>query len=398
VVSTVEAIKEDPLKFAVGLAVGIAVTAAAAAICAGTAGVGCVVIAGAIAGAAAAGAEYGVDVAQGDKEFSWSDLGTEMAIGGAIGAAGAGIGLAAGKAVNAARGAVGRSGQTAGAGGGLADDAAAAGRHPPRSGCLSFDPRTPVLLATGVAVPIGTVQLGDHVLATDPISGVTTAEPVVTLFANTDIDMADVTIVDADGTTAVVHTTQNHPFWNATTHAWTPAADLRPGDHLLTPSGDTVTVAGVITWIESKLMLNLGVSDLHTYYVVVGGAPVLVHNRAIEGGGGIRPYEFGSFNDMQRRQLPRDGLQLHHVPQGYPAGQVIKNYDYRTGLVVALPDAEHRQIKNLKGTYAGTPEELLTRDLQNLKDSTNIPARTLTALKKEAQTRYDIGACRLRRS
>jgi hypothetical protein len=58
--------------------------------------------------------------------------------------------------------------------------------------------------------------------------------PLRKAFANTDIDIADVSIVNPDGTTSVVHTTQNHPFWNATTHTWSPAADLRPGDQLLT--------------------------------------------------------------------------------------------------------------------------------------------------------------------
>jgi Pretoxin HINT domain len=76
-----------------------------------------------------------------------------------------------------------------------------------------------------------------------------------------------------------VHTTQNHPFWNATAGAWTAAGNLLPGDELRTPAGTTVTVAGVIAWTETKLMLNLGVSDLHSYYVVIGGTPVLVHNR-----------------------------------------------------------------------------------------------------------------------
>jgi RHS repeat-associated protein len=67
VASTVESIKEDPLKFATGLAVGIACTVAVAAVC--STGVGCLILAGAVAGAAAAGAEYGVDVAQGEREF-----------------------------------------------------------------------------------------------------------------------------------------------------------------------------------------------------------------------------------------------------------------------------------------------------------------------------------------
>src|SRR5262249_10937643 len=92
VTSTVEAIKEDPLKFAAEVAVGVA----AASFCGATAGLGCLIIAGAVAGAVCAGAEYtGEHVAKGD--FSWGGLGESMLAGGAAGAAGAVIGVGAGK-------------------------------------------------------------------------------------------------------------------------------------------------------------------------------------------------------------------------------------------------------------------------------------------------------------
>jgi RHS repeat-associated protein len=87
---TVQSIKEDPLKFAAEMAVGALVTVAVAGVCA--TGVGCLILAGAAAGAAAAGASYGVDVAQGEKEFSAGDLATEMAVGGIAGAAGGALG------------------------------------------------------------------------------------------------------------------------------------------------------------------------------------------------------------------------------------------------------------------------------------------------------------------
>lgn len=129
VTSTVESIKEDPLKFATGVAVGIAATVAVGALCAATAGVGCVILAGAVAGAAAAGAEYGVDIAQGEREFSVGDLAKEMAIGGAAGAVGAGAGIVGGKVLSKARGAFGGGGKAADEAVDLADDAASAGRR-----------------------------------------------------------------------------------------------------------------------------------------------------------------------------------------------------------------------------------------------------------------------------
>ena len=77
---------------------------------------------------------------------------------------------------------------------------------------LSFDPNTPILLAGGATKAIGKIEIGDKVVASDPISGVTTTEPVTALLANLDLDLADVTIIRPDGSSAVVHTTQNHPF------------------------------------------------------------------------------------------------------------------------------------------------------------------------------------------
>jgi RHS repeat-associated protein len=98
------------------IAVGIGVGIAVGALCA--TGVGCVVAAGVAAGAAGAAACYGVDVAEGKKDFSWGGLATEVGIGAASGVAGVGVGkvigtagklagTAAGKAVT---GAVNRTG------------------------------------------------------------------------------------------------------------------------------------------------------------------------------------------------------------------------------------------------------------------------------------------------
>lgn len=51
----------------------------------------------------------------------------------------------------------------------------------------SFVPGTLVLLADGVAVPIESLQVGDEVLATDPVTGETTGEPVVATITGTGV-------------------------------------------------------------------------------------------------------------------------------------------------------------------------------------------------------------------
>jgi len=76
----------------------------------------------------------------------------------------------------------------------------------------------------------------------------------------------------------VLHTTAEHPFWDVTSGAWTDAADLRRGDVLRTADGGRATVTGVRTFAGRATMHNLSVAGLHSYYVLAGRAPVLVHN------------------------------------------------------------------------------------------------------------------------
>jgi Restriction endonuclease fold toxin 9/Pretoxin HINT domain len=56
------------------------------------------------------------------------------------------------------------------------------------------------------------------------------------------------------------------------------AAGLRPGDQLYTNDSRKITVANVVSFLGSRAMYNLTVDTIHTYYVIVGTAPVLVHN------------------------------------------------------------------------------------------------------------------------
>jgi hypothetical protein len=79
-------------------------------------------------------------------------------------------------------------------------------------------------------------------------------------------------------TTAVLHTTQHHPFWNRTTNAWVNAAELKPGDQLKTDDGATAEVVAVHNFTGEKDMRDLTVADVHTYYVLTAGQPILVHN------------------------------------------------------------------------------------------------------------------------
>ncbi|MGW3183746.1 polymorphic toxin-type HINT domain-containing protein [Kitasatospora sp. NPDC001119] len=146
----------------------------------------------------------------------------------------------------------------------------------------SFPPDTPVVLADGTTKPISEVQSGDEVIATDPETGTTSPETVTdTIIGSDDHDFTDLTITDPSNPskTSTVTSTQRHPYWNETTQHWTNANDLRTGELLRTSDGKTIPVLQVRNYHTSpRPAYNLTVANLHTYYVVAGATPVLVHN------------------------------------------------------------------------------------------------------------------------
>jgi RHS repeat-associated protein len=161
----------------------------------------------------------------------------------------------------------------------------------------SFAPGTLVLMADGTYKPIENVEVGDMVLAADPETGVTEPQPVEdTITGGGDKTMVAVTI--AIGTapsamiggmtvprgtptgqwTASIIATDNHPFWVTSQEAWLEAGDLKSDHQLMDIDGSPVSVTAVAVRTQKLTVYNLTVPDIHTYYVVAGGAAVLVHN------------------------------------------------------------------------------------------------------------------------
>ncbi|MFF8649243.1 RICIN domain-containing protein [Streptomyces griseoluteus] len=140
----------------------------------------------------------------------------------------------------------------------------------------SFPGATHVLMADGETKEIKDVRVGDAVLATEPGSGRTEGRAVTdTVYTPDDTDFADITI---DAGRSRVTVTQHHPFWSPSAHRWIDAGDLKPGQTLRTSSGDTVAVIRVHRYQRLHSAYNLSVADIHTYYVLAGATPVLVHN------------------------------------------------------------------------------------------------------------------------
>ncbi|MFE3109236.1 polymorphic toxin-type HINT domain-containing protein [Kitasatospora indigofera] len=143
----------------------------------------------------------------------------------------------------------------------------------------SFSPETPVLLEDGSTKAIAQVAVGDHVQAADPITGkVAGGHDVTATLINHDDDLVDVEVVTSDGKLGTLHTTSKHPFWDDSLGEWVPAGLLQTGNSLGSTGGESIYVKAVIVVPGSADMYNLTVADLHTYYVLAGATPVLVHN------------------------------------------------------------------------------------------------------------------------
>ncbi|MER7840909.1 polymorphic toxin-type HINT domain-containing protein [Streptomyces sp. NPDC096040] len=170
----------------------------------------------------------------------------------------------------------GTAGSGAAKGGERSDTAA------PKSGASacnhSFLPATKVLMADGHDKKIKDIKAGDKVLATDPETGKSQSRTVEKLITTKhDKDFATITVLSGGNSSKIVATV-THPFWVATKRAWSDAGHLKPGMRLLSASGATVVVWSVKIWHHQHLTHDLTVDVTHTYYVLAGATPVLVHN------------------------------------------------------------------------------------------------------------------------
>ncbi|MGW0999840.1 polymorphic toxin-type HINT domain-containing protein, partial [Streptomyces sp. NPDC002523] len=89
--------------------------------------------------------------------------------------------------------------------------------------------------------------------------------------------------VDPDGKNgkakpSKITATANHLFWLPDYGTWAEAGDLEPGMWLQTAAGTWVQITAIDDTHRSQKVHNLTVDGQHTYYVLAGGSPLLVHN------------------------------------------------------------------------------------------------------------------------
>jgi len=169
-----------------------------------------------------------------------------------------------------------------GKGGATSDLAAVAAGN---CGALSFAPETRVTTDHGQQA-IGTLQVGERVLAYNPKTGKMEQEPILHVWINHDHDLVDLTITTttkgehgkaATKTSEVIHTNQKHPFFTLE-HGFLPVGQIKLGMHILRADGRVGVVTGWKVVPGTKVMYNLEVAQDHTF--TVGTGQWVVHNCA----------------------------------------------------------------------------------------------------------------------
>jgi RHS repeat-associated protein len=239
------------------VAVGAVCVAGASAAGAATGGIGFAAVAGCGALAGAAGAAVGNALSD-DADHSVGGALSDMAEGAIWGAAGAVVGAGIGKAI-----------------GSIVKGKSAAKATAP---CHSFLPGTGVLLGDGTRKAIEDVKVGDTVVTTDTTTGKTLTKKVVsTITTGDDKDFTDITISTGDGLSSIV-ATDTHPFWVPELSKWVEAGELEVGQWLRTSAGTHVQITATSYYAKRQRTHDLTIQDVHAYYVLAGGTPLLVHN------------------------------------------------------------------------------------------------------------------------
>lgn len=175
--------------------------------------------------------------------------------------------------------------------------------------CNSFPAGVRVLMADGTTKSIDEVRDGDTVMATDPQTGETAPRTVTaTITTPDDKDFTDLTLTDdanPRGPPAELTSTYHHPYWSESRDQWVDAGELNQGEQLRQPNGTTLTVTSVRNYPYAVTTHNLTVADLHTYYVLAGATPVLVHNC-----GGMTASD--KVKDLVARGKVRDAADVHY--------------------------------------------------------------------------------------
>ena len=198
-------------------------------------------------------------------------------------------------------------------------------------GC--FVAGTDVLLPDGSRKPIEDVETDDEVLAYNHETNQTEKRRVVRTYVHEDKPTYDVVVEDGEKVTA----TSEHPFM-VEGKGYTPVDELEKGDLLVRSDGSTIEVLSVNATGETVIVYNFEVEELHNYYVRAGGHWLLVHNDCL----------------LHQARAARDALgqEMKSLKRHKRPAVFIGAYDPDTGEVQAFHSAikgrEHAEQAALK--------------------------------------------------
>ncbi|MCX5535759.1 polymorphic toxin-type HINT domain-containing protein [Streptomyces sp. NBC_00006] len=231
-----------------------------------------------------------------------------------------------------------------------------------RKGCKCFLAGTGVLMADGNSKNIEDVELGDKVIATDPKTGKTSEREVTaTIITDSDKQFTDLTLSTDDGTEHLT-ATHEHPFWSVSQHKWIPAGKLKPGMTLRTNTGRTVEVTATHHHEDRVRTYNLTVEGQHTYYVLAGQTPILVHNSNCPLTGGFKAgVSSDEIADINR------GFGGETLLSGSPANTLANASRYtsfwdKSAVVIRDIAGSHMFNNGNKRTAQATVEKLMQRN------------------------------------
>jgi uncharacterized protein RhaS with RHS repeats len=102
----------------------------------------------------------------------------------------------------------------------------------------------------------------------------------------------------------------------------------------------------------------------------------------------VNPYDVGTYEELKKKSVPGDKIDIHHVPQAGQATQTIPGYDKKTGTAIAIPEAEHESIPTTKGKATLPPADQVKKDIDDLKKKTNAPDKSIDQLKRLIKEKY----------
>ena len=151
--------------------------------------------------------------------------------------------------------------------------------------------------------------------------------------------------------------TDGHPFWVPELGEWIDATDLQAGQWLQTGSGTWVQITAIQRWTTDRAVVhNLTVANTHTYYIVAGTTPILVHNSSCVIYGDLD--EYGRATGVEAL-LTRDSIGGKTDPKVDPAGWVGggKGEYHRAHLLGAQLGGSNTDPRNFvtMHAYANTP-------------------------------------------